>query len=437
MIVGRLQRVPRIGWGIADQALSSLLNLGLGLLVARSVTTSAFGAFALAFSTYLLVLGVCRALIAEPLLVRYSAKEGAVWRGAVRGATGAGVLLGVALGVACVLVGRLASGALGDALFPLGLVLPGLVLQDTWRYAFFAEARGGRAFAIDLVWLATLLPVLALVELVGIHGVGKFVLGWGLAAWLAAAFGAFQARVVPNLRLARGWMSGQRDLALPFLGEFVALGAGELALFGVGGVVGLAAVGALRGGQILLGPLRVLFLGIRLAAIPDGVRLLQESPVHLRRMAVALSTLLVVAALGWAGALLVLPTSLGEKLLGSSWVNADATILPLSLAMAATGAMTGAFVGLRALAAARRSLRTRVLIVPFIVAGSLVGAEMGGARGAAWGAALVTWLAVSLWWRQFLDALAGYSGGKPLGRAHAAESAHGKRRQSVTFRSIG
>ena len=154
-------------------------------------------------------------------------------------------------------------------------------------------------------------------------------------------------------------------------------------------------------------------------------------------MAVALSTLLVVAALGWAGALLVLPTSLGEKLLGSSWVNADATILPLSLAMAATGAMTGAFVGLRALAAARRSLRTRVLIVPFIVAGSLVGAEMGGARGAAWGAALVTWLAVSLWWRQFLDALAGYSGGRPLGRGHAAEPAHGKRRQSVTFRSIG
>jgi uncharacterized membrane protein YfcA len=73
--------------------------------------------------------------------------------------------------------------------------------------------------------------------------------------------------------------------------------------------------------------------------------------------------------------------------------------------MAGTGAVTGAFVGLRALAAARRSLRSRLLVTPFMVAGTLAGAAVAGAPGTAWGAALVTWLSLALWWRQFLEAL--------------------------------
>jgi hypothetical protein len=433
-----MERLPRVGWGIADQALSSLLNLGLGLLVARSVTSNAFGAFALAFSTYLLVLGVCRALIAEPLLVRHSAATEAVWRAAVRAATGAGLLVGLAFGVVCLVSGRLVGGLLGEALFALGLVLPGLLLQDTWRYAFFAGGQGKRAFANDLAWLVSLRPVLTVLELIGVHSVEAFVIGWGLAAWLAAAVGALQARLIPNVCLAHRWISTQKDLAVPFLGEFVAVGAGELALFGVGGLVGLAAVGALRGGQILLGPLRVLFLGIRLVAIPDGVRLLRRSPLELRRLAGVLSTLLVAAALGWAGVLLLLPATLGEKLLGSSWQHADATILPLSLAMAGIGAMTGAFVGLRALAAARRSLRSRVLIVPFTLAAALAGAELGGAPGTAWGTALVSWLAVGVWWRQFLNALAEHSagGGVPPRQTSSSVRAVGRRRR-VRVRSTG
>jgi hypothetical protein len=404
----RVHRAPRVGWGVADQALSSLLNLVLGLLVARAVSAGAFGAFALAFSTYLLVVGICRALVAEPLLVRAS-DDPSDWRLSTRAATGAALVIGVVFGVLCVATGAVAGGVLGHALVALGLVLPVLLLQDMWRYAFFAAARGGRAFVTDLSCAAILIPVLTVLSVKSVDGVEPFILCWGLAALLAAIVGVALARIVPSVRLARSWIIGQKDLAFPFAGEFVVVSAGELALFGIGGLVGLGAVGALRGGQILLGPVRVLQLGIRLAAIPDGVRALRRSSSELRRMCVVLSVLLTAAPLAWGGALLLLPDRVGEAALGSTWKQADATLVPLSLALAGTGAMTGAFIGLRALAAAGRSLRLRLMTAPFIVAGALVGAAIGGATGAAWGTAVVVWSSVGLWWWQFRDALATHS----------------------------
>ena len=48
--------VSRLGWGVADQGISSLCNFALGLFVARSFGASSFGAFTLAFVTYTVVI---------------------------------------------------------------------------------------------------------------------------------------------------------------------------------------------------------------------------------------------------------------------------------------------------------------------------------------------------------------------------------------------
>ena len=48
--------VRQLGWGVADQAMSSLTNFGIGIYVARSLGIQEFGAFSLAFATYLIVL---------------------------------------------------------------------------------------------------------------------------------------------------------------------------------------------------------------------------------------------------------------------------------------------------------------------------------------------------------------------------------------------
>ena len=287
----------RAGWGVADQALSSIVNLAVGVLVARTVDPASFGAFGLVFSTYLIVLGVCRALVAEPLVVRFSAREDEEWRYATRAATGSALALGIVAGAGCALVGFASGGVFGRALLALGAVLPGLLLQDTWRYAFFAAGRGRQAFVNDLAAAGALPALAALAETT--HAVGLFVLAWGAAGACGALVGALQARLAPAPIAGPSWIRSQRDLALPYLGEFAALGAGEAALFGVAGLAGLAAAGALRAGQILVGPLRVLFLGVRLAAVPEGVRLLRDPRSSPRAAALRLSAGLAGVALAW------------------------------------------------------------------------------------------------------------------------------------------
>jgi hypothetical protein len=140
--------------------------------------------------------------------------------------------------------------------------------------------------------------------------------------------------------------------------------------------------------------------------VPEGVRLLGDPRSSLRAAAVRLSAGLAGVALAWGALLTLLPSSLGESLVGRSWGEARHVMVPLSLAMAGTGAVTGALIGLRALAAARRSLLSRVLVTPFMVAATIGGAAAAGAPGTAWAVAAVSWLSLGLWWRQFLSALA-------------------------------
>src|SRR6266511_3328609 len=144
-------RLRRAGWGMADQGFSSLTNFALGVLVARSVSPQAFGAFALVFTIYTLLLGFCRALATEPLLVRFTAAPDR-WPSGVSSAAGMAALIGVFAGSGCLIVGSIFGGFIGYGLIGLGLTLPGLLVQDSWRYAFFAEGRADKAFVNDVVW---------------------------------------------------------------------------------------------------------------------------------------------------------------------------------------------------------------------------------------------------------------------------------------------
>ena len=56
------------------------------------------------------------------------------------------------------------GGTAGAAFFALGLTLPGLLLQDSWRYSFFALGRGSQAFLNDTSGRVTLLPSLVLLR---------------------------------------------------------------------------------------------------------------------------------------------------------------------------------------------------------------------------------------------------------------------------------
>jgi O-antigen/teichoic acid export membrane protein len=400
-----LRVARRAGWGLADQALSSLTNFAVGVIVARSVSPEDFGAFGLVFATYLVVLGVSRAIASEPLLVRFSAEPFDVWRSGAISSTGTATAIGAVAGVLSISVGLIVDGSLGHGLVALGVTLPGLLLQDSWRLAFFADGRGAVAFVNDLVWALLLAPMLAIAASKS-GDMEWFMLAWGTSASGAALFGFLQARFRPRVSAAVTWWNEHRDLAPKFLSEFVVrAGGSQLVFFGLGAVAGLSAVGSIRGAQIVLGPFHVIFQGIWLIAIPEQKKLLKRAPSKLRTASLTFSGFLAAAATAYGIALLFLPDWMGRGLVGATWSGTESIVFPLALSFAGLGGVMGAASGLRALAAAKRSLQARTTVSVMIVCGGMLGAWVGQTLGAAIGLAVAYWLGAVVWWWHFNEAL--------------------------------
>ena len=388
----------RIGWGVADQALSSLTNFVVGIVVAHNVGLEGFGAFGLAFVAYQIVVGLSRAVVAQPLLIRYSEVDDARWREGAAAGTGMALLIGL-LSVPIVLaIGILTTGDIAEAFLALAIVLPGMIVQDAWRFGFFAHHRGGSAFLNDALWAVTQFGALYLVSTLGATTVLWAVLAWGGGATVAALIGVLQARVVPRMTRARAWAHEHRDLLPPYIGEFAANAlAGQLMLYTVGFIAGLAAVGALRGANVLLGPIHVVVQGTYLVAVPEAVHFLRTDIRKFVAFCIGASAVLGAVAIAWTTALLLIPDDLGTELLGEVWEPAMAVVPIWGVAFAVVNLAAGAAIGLRALAAAQRTLQGAAITSAASFAGANVGAVGGGAVGAAWGY-LVAWIPGLAWW---------------------------------------
>jgi O-antigen/teichoic acid export membrane protein len=397
----------RLSWGIADQAVSSLTNFAVNIYIARYLGAVQYGAFSLAYVTYGFALQASRGLATDPLLVRFSGTDVPTWRRNVAKCTGTAAAVGVATG-ACVLVAAaLLSGPTRMAFLALGLTLPGLLLQDSWRFAFFALGRGSLAFLNDVAWAAVLIPALVLLRATGHASVFWFVFAWGAAAAVGAAIGPLQARVVPRLSGVWRWLKQQRDLGPRYLVEGTAnSAASQVRNYGIGLILGLAAVGYVQAASTLMGPFQVVLYGMGLVALPEAARILRNTPRHMKLFCGLLTVGLCLAALAWGVALLIaLPRGLGDWLLGPIWRPTYPLVLPTTLFMMGGCASAGAGTYLHALGNARRSLRAAVLMSIFYVVCSLAGAFTGGAVGTMRGAALGAWIGAFLFWWQLRAAL--------------------------------
>ena len=374
-------------WGLADQAFSSVTNFALSIVVARNVTAEGFGAFTLAFATYTILLTVVRALTSEPLTMRFSVADHQAWRAATASATGLSFAVGAVSGAVVAVVGLVLGGSTGTGLVVLGVGLPFLLLQDAWRFAFFAVGRGRAAMVNDLVWAIVLFALLAGATRVGLNPTSA-ILVWALGAAAAAVFGIAQARTMPDPRRPLQWWRDHRDLIPRLTAEAVVLsGVRPLSLFAVGGVAGLAAAGTLRAAQVLMNGLNILSQGMRLSAVPMATRIAHDTRDRLVGFCGLLGSGLAAAALVWTTLLLLMPDSWGEAILGSTWDGARTVILPVGLTTAAGAFQAGGQVGLRALAATSHSLRARSVSATAMLAGGMLGAVVSGATGAAWGLA--------------------------------------------------
>jgi len=395
---------------LGDQALSSLSNLAVGVVVARSSSVADFGVYALAFGGYTIALNVSRAVATEPLAVRHSGERTPDWERAVRASTATALLTGflamlVGLAIAAV------PGVPGKGvLIAFAVTMPGLLLQDAWRWAFFVVGEGQKALVNDLTWLLAMLAIFGGLFLTGKQSGFSLTFAWGLGAVIAAVVGRFQAGVSPRRQLIREWVRRNWDLTPKYVGEMLAVsGTIQVYMLGITAAAGLAATAGIRGAQVLLGPVNVLNQGIRMISVPEAARALRHSYRRLWLVGLAISFGVGTGALAWGAIFLLLPSIVGRQLLGPGvWAEAHEVLIPVILLQALGASNAGAFAILRALTAATRGLRVRLISSVVLITCGITGAYLWGPKGAAWGLAGASFTTLLLWWNEAHRAIAAH-----------------------------
>ena len=396
----------RAGWNLVDQLLSSGTNAALSFLVARAVSDSAFGGFAVAFTVFALLLGVSRAVTSAPLGIRFSDAGDEEFHGASSAATGAALALGVVTGGATIIVGGVLGGDVGQALVALGIVLPGLLVQDAWRFVFFAAARPAAAALNDAVWAVVQLGAVAGLLVGEVPTAGPFVLAWGAAAAAAAVLGARQARTRPAARRSLRWLRDQFDLTKYLLAEYATLqGAQQGALLVIAVIGSLEAIGALRAVQILLGPTTILATAAFGFAIPEFARR-RDSMTGRGWMlgALALSGVVSLAGACWGLVFEMAPSQVGAFLLGETWPATSEILAPTIVGQFGAAMGVGPAAMLYAMDRARQTFVVHAIEAPLIVLGGIGGVVISGAYGASWGFAGGFWTVLPLiWWKLWVE----------------------------------
>lgn len=383
---------------LADQGASSLSNVIVAILVARSVGAAEFGAFGVAMVVYSLSVGAVRALTGEGFINSHSVDRPSVRRRLEGELIGATVLLAVGIAVVVGTAGAIVGGPVAGALAAMAVGLPLVLVQDTLRYVFVID-RAGRALLIDTLWLVLVVAALPLAP--SGAGAGWYVLAWSLSGGVAAVVGC--AISGADLRAVHPWrwLARSRVVGSRFLGEYVtAQASAQLPMLVLGAISGLPALGAVRASQVFYGPLNTIHAGVYLAVVPEGTRMRQDV-ARLARLVRRTSALLGGMAAVWMLAGALMPDSVGRQLFDRTWPGAEQIMVPMGLAMIAGGVMSGGFLGIRSLSEADASLRARILCVPGQLVLPLVGAVIGDAVGFALGLAVGRLLSAVIWWATF------------------------------------
>jgi O-antigen/teichoic acid export membrane protein len=309
-----------MSWAMSDQALISGINFLTGLLLARYLGLAEFGRFTLAWMAVEFLLMFQQSLIVAPMMSigpKTEAFRQRVYFGAVVVQQGAFTILSACLFFIVVQMVSVLKPEWGLDGLILPLLCAGLAaqLQNFFRRYLFTRERGDRAFLIDLLryfgQLAVFVPLFLTVKLDAADCL------WVIAATSAlsvAVGGFFLEAFTWDTAAFRNVLRRHWDFAKWLLSsEIMQWGTTNLFLAVAGGILGTAAVGAIRAAQLILGVCNIMIFGMENFALVRAARHFSEDGVerlmaYLKRLALygmgAIASVALVAAVApelWLG----------------------------------------------------------------------------------------------------------------------------------------
>lgn len=265
----------RVVFTIADQALSSVSNFAVGVAVARLAGAASLGAFALAYTLWLLLAGCHRSLITEPLIVYGDGISGS--SADLREGLAVEIALGAVASLLCAGVGAvlllLGQHSFAVALLLLAPWLVPLLVQDFWRWAGFMWGRPGRSLLNDLLFNLVQATVMLPLLLMGHRSVAVPITAWGAGGAAGALLGLWQFSVRPTAPRAKTFLQERWAISRWLLAQFATgWASGQAYLVLAGAVLGPAALGGLRAAQTLMAPSSVLATAAGSLGLPEASR---------------------------------------------------------------------------------------------------------------------------------------------------------------------
>ena len=381
-----------------DQMISGASNVLVAVLAARALSAAEFGLFGIVFLVYMILVGVTRALVSDPLLVHpVESRERA------GEAIGTAILLALPLTAGLVAIGfafRLWDRALGEALIVLAACLPLLVLQDVGRYLGFATRRPMRAVVLDSAWLVVMVGCVAV--LLTSHGrtLPSFIAAW---AGSGAAAGAllFVWYDVRTVRLGLRWLKETWHLAWRYLVSYTSMQGAALGVSSeVGAIAGTRALGGLQGVLLLVRPFTMFAIAAVGASTSEVAHALGDRRRIWRHAILSSGLCGAVAALNGL-VMVVLPTKLGKLVLGDSWGVTHPLLIAAFAYVVSIGLLTGPQAGLYGIRAMKEAMRLNIMMMVLMVTGALSGALWDGAKGALWVVTGGQAVMMVAWWATF------------------------------------
>ena len=364
-----------------DQAASAASNAFIVLAVTRWQGLERAGEFAVAYSFFLLALGLCRAYYGEAAL--QASQDHALAAARSVRHTAQALATFVLVGVLLFAVSLAFDEDISDYLVTFAFGAPLLLLQDYQRYLLFRFRRYGWAVASDTLWFGVSAAAYLVAPDLPENLAQVWVFG-GCVSLLLTSVGI--ARIVSESPHAAGDRGGAVESTHPpgawrraLFGNFlITQGSTQAVTLITAAVAGATAVGALRTVATPYGLLFVLYVGTGVAVLTSPT-----APSFRRMLAIFLGAAAVMAL-----AIELAPTRLGETLVGvGGWQSVQELNLPIAASLVGQGWVYAAALLWRRRGHIAHFVRLRLFASLAPLAGAYVGATRDGAYGAAVGLA--------------------------------------------------